>query len=432
MDNKDEEFDFIKEKIKDKPINKKKVAMKVGGVVILAIVFGIVSCCAFYIAQPWAKKKFAKVELQDPVKFPDETNLDSEANEETQETETPVVVRETVDLEIEDFKKLYGKLYDVAMESRKALVFINTVTNDTDILFEKEYEKQGNIVGLIVYDDSQFIYILAEQRGINDTDSITVTFFDDTQAEAARQSSDSSTGLAVIKVPIAQMEEDTHNKINVGIVNTPSSCKFGEPVIAVGNPSGRNSFVQYGCITSKSSTFVPVETSSDEKATTYDINYPLIHTDMAGNGYGSGIIINLDGSIAGFITQKFGEASSSYLTAFEIKSIKTLIENLCNKSNIPYMGIKGMDVPEALTASDGIPKGIFIERVASDSPAAVAGLMGSDVITSINGVEMNTTEDFKKIIEEASPEQSLEIIVQRKSAEEYVEMAPFTVKLGVL
>ena len=43
-ENEKEEFAFIKEKIKNKPLNKRRIILKTAFTVVLAVVFGLVSC----------------------------------------------------------------------------------------------------------------------------------------------------------------------------------------------------------------------------------------------------------------------------------------------------------------------------------------------------------------------------------------------------
>ena len=52
QENKQDKYEFISEKIKDKPVNKKKLAYHVCIVVFLAVLFGIVASVTFVLCQP--------------------------------------------------------------------------------------------------------------------------------------------------------------------------------------------------------------------------------------------------------------------------------------------------------------------------------------------------------------------------------------------
>lgn len=60
-ENEKEEFAFIKEKIKNKPLNKRRIILKTAFTVVLAVVFGLVSCFVFTWMRPvmeeWLEKK---------------------------------------------------------------------------------------------------------------------------------------------------------------------------------------------------------------------------------------------------------------------------------------------------------------------------------------------------------------------------------------
>lgn len=71
---------------------------------------------------------------------------------------------------------------------------------------------------------------------------------------------------------------------------------------------------------------------------------------------------------------------------------------------MPYLGIKGQTVTDEIAATNKIPKGIYISAVETNSPAYKSGIQSGDVITQINGTEINNMESFmmqlEKIIRE--------------------------------
>ena len=52
QENKQDKYEFISEKIKEKPVNKKKLVYHVCFVVLLAVLFGIVASVTFVLCQP--------------------------------------------------------------------------------------------------------------------------------------------------------------------------------------------------------------------------------------------------------------------------------------------------------------------------------------------------------------------------------------------
>jgi len=60
---KEEEFRFITEKIKAKPLDKKKAVLKAVGFIGAAALFGIIACFMSVLAKPFAESLFAKEEV---------------------------------------------------------------------------------------------------------------------------------------------------------------------------------------------------------------------------------------------------------------------------------------------------------------------------------------------------------------------------------
>ena len=80
MPYKNDEKHFIKEKIKDKPVNKKQIVRKVIEVTGYAILFGFVSCLVFCALQSEIESWFAPKNDQ-WVGIPKDTLSDDEASE---------------------------------------------------------------------------------------------------------------------------------------------------------------------------------------------------------------------------------------------------------------------------------------------------------------------------------------------------------------
>ena len=88
QENKQDKYEFISEKIKDKPVNKKKLTYHVCVVVLLAVLFGIVASVTFVLCQP-------KIDgMLHPQEDPTITIPKDEPEQET-ETEDPDTETET-------------------------------------------------------------------------------------------------------------------------------------------------------------------------------------------------------------------------------------------------------------------------------------------------------------------------------------------------
>lgn len=52
----EQEFAFIKEKIKDKPINKRRLLIRAGYNILCAVIFGVVACVVFVWLRPYLEE----------------------------------------------------------------------------------------------------------------------------------------------------------------------------------------------------------------------------------------------------------------------------------------------------------------------------------------------------------------------------------------
>ena len=63
-----DQFSFINEKIKEKPVNKKRLLMQAGFIALMAVVFGIIASLVFAYFQP----KFESLFCPDPLSIEEE------------------------------------------------------------------------------------------------------------------------------------------------------------------------------------------------------------------------------------------------------------------------------------------------------------------------------------------------------------------------
>ena len=64
--------DFMIEKIKERPVNKKKLLRKTITTVAMAVIFGLIACVTFLTLEPVISNILYPEEKPDPVIFPEE------------------------------------------------------------------------------------------------------------------------------------------------------------------------------------------------------------------------------------------------------------------------------------------------------------------------------------------------------------------------
>ena len=428
----EQEFDFIKEKIKDKPINRRRLLIRMIYNLLCAVVFGVAACFVFVLLKPYMEEwlypekestiNIPKDDLpveQDSEKKEDEPQKEEESKKEEEEPKAPekVVVQK---LELEDYQKLQDKLYAIGKQANKSVVTVTGVTSSKD-WFDTPYENKNRSAGIIIGNNGQELLILTEKKIIADAQTINITFINEKEVSTQLKKYDGNTGIAIISVPLTEIPEDTMKEIEVAVLGNSYNIIQGTTVLAIGSPLGANYSILCGTIT-----------SYQNKVSTIDTNYTIFTTDIVGSENGSVVLINLEGEIVGLVLQDYSNQDDrNTITALSISELKQVIQDLSNNQDITYVGLRVSTVTNAIAKEYGIPKGVYIKSVELDSPAMAAGLQEADVMIAINGEEISSMEQYYQKIYTKKPDEVITITVKRQNGESYVDL-DCTVTVGVL
>ena len=422
--------DFMREKIKQKPVNKRKLLRRTVITVVMAVVFGMVACVTFLILEPVISNRLYPEEEPQEVVFPEETLMeemnpeDMLVNDEVEEDPQPVEVEledeqieellSQVEFSLEDYQSVYNELKKLAEKANRAVVTVAGVTSDVD-WFNNIYENVASASGVIVADNGKAMLVLVSAGTLNGADTIEVTFCDQTQAEAEILQKDPATGLAILSVPLASISEETMEVITKAELGSSSTNSLlGTPVIALGSPLGTSGSVCYGVVTSTG-------TAIDMP----DASYKKLTTDIYGSRNATGVIINLKGMVIGIIDNvNTSNDMTNLLTAYGITELKRTIEQMSNDKERAYLGIYGADVPkEALEDPEvDIPTGTYVREIEIDSPAMAAGIQSGDVVIRVGETPVNSYYDLLNIIRGAEPEEMLTFTLVRQGHEMKVDV----------
>lgn len=418
------DIDFIKEKVKERPVNKRKLLKRTIITASMAVIFGLIACFTFLVLEPvfsnwlYPEEDPAPVQLQEEAAneemLPEDMVLETESEEEKESTPVTSTVVQKIDMSVSDYQKLYSNLYKLVQDAAKSMVTVTGVVSDVD-WFNNTFENKGQTAGLIVADNGKELMILTEKETVEQAEKVHVTFCDNTQVTAALKQADPTTGLAVISVNLADIGEDTKEIIKAAKLGSSNSGSglLATPVIALGRPMGNVNSVAYGMIT-----------SMDTVLNLTDGNYRLLTTDIYGSTSGSGVIINLNGQVLGIISQRNNSSDAKNLvSALGISDLKNNIEKLSNGQAMAALGIYGTDVPEEIQESQGVPAGAYVTGIVMDSPAMVAGIQSGDVIVKMGTEEITSFQEFNKEMMSLVPDSQITITVMRQVQDEYQEMA---------
>ena len=403
------DIDFIKEKVKERPINKRKLLKRTMITASMAVIFGLIACFTFLVLEPvfsnwlYPEEEPAPVQLQEEAEneemLPEDMVLETETEEEKESAPIASTVVQKVDMSVSDYQKLYSNLYKLAQDGAKSMVTVTGVVSDVDWL-NNTYENKGQTAGLIVADNGKELMILTEKEIVEQAEKVHVTFCDNTQATATVKQSDPTTGLAVICVSLSDISDETKEAIKAAKLGSSNSGSglLATPVIALGRPM-------------------------DTVLNLTDGNYHLLTTDIYGSTNGSGVIINLNGQVLGIISQRNNSSDAKNLiSALGISDLKNNIEKLSNGQPMATLGIYGTDVPAEIQESQGVPAGAYITGIVMDSPAMVAGIQSGDVIVKMGTEEITSFKEYKEEMMTLLPDSQITLTVMRQVQDEYQEM----------
>jgi len=415
--NNQEEYELIRERIKTRPINRKKLFRRTVITAAMAVIFGVLACITFLVLEPVFSNMLTPEEepVANEVKIPideDETLPKDMILEEEEETKTQIIFqeKERTTTMLEDYISTYDEMYDLSRKCQKSVVTVAGVSQDVD-WFNDSYESQKVTTGLIVANNGIELLILTDSQTIKNTETIEVTFFNELVATGTLKGTDKNTGLAIVAVPVESLTSTLLDPEIIAILgNSKTNRLMGSPVMALGRPLGNKTSMEEGIITSKSNIINLI-----------DNNYEMFTTDMRGYETSNGIVFNMVGEVIGIIWQKNTALDKNTINAIGISDIKRTIERLSNGKERAYLGIRGTDVTiDAI--SEGVPVGAYVIEIDMSSAAMSAGIQSGDVITKIDGYEVTSYTVFTEAIAQHNPGDEVSVTIKRLSGEEYREM----------
>ena len=207
----------------------------------------------------------------------------------------------------------------------------------------RQQESKSAGSGIIISQNDTELLIVTNNHVVEGSETLTVTFVDETSVEALIKGTDSARDLAVVAVPLEKIPDETMDAIKLATLCDSDGIKVGEPAIAIGNALGYGQSVTMGIVS-----------ATERTISGYDGTY--IQTDAAINpGNSGGALLNINGEVIGINSAKINASEVEGMGfAIPISDTTDIIENLMNKETRSkvseaergYLGIKGYDVTE--------------------------------------------------------------------------------------
>jgi Do/DeqQ family serine protease len=270
----------------------------------------------------------------------------------------------------------------------------------------KEQEERGSGSGFIISQDG---ILLTNAHVVEGADSVTVTLRDGREFKGKVLGTDPLTDVAAIRI-------EGKNLPTVSLGNS-DQLKPGEWAIAIGNPLGLDNTVTAGIISATGRTSAQVGVP--------DKRIGFIQTDAAINpGNSGGPLLNQRGDVIGMNTAiRAGAQGLGF--AIPINAARNIADQLIAKGKVshPYIGIQMRTlnadlkrrINEDANANFSVKadRGVLVNRIVQNSPAAKGGLKRGDVISKVNGQAVNSAEDVQAQVDRATVGGDLSMEVDR-------------------
>lgn len=186
--------------------------------------------------------------------------------------------------------------------------------------------------------------------------------------------------------------------------------QVGDLVLAIGNPFGVGQTVTNGIISALNRTETGITDSGS-----------FIQTDAAINpGNSGGALVDMDGDLIGINTAIFSRTGSSSGVGFAVPAamVRRVVESAVGGASSvvrPWLGVRGDTVSSDIARSLGLerPQGVIVTDVYPGGPGARAGIRAGDVITAIDGAEVNDQGGLNYRVGTRSPDETVRVTVLR-------------------
>jgi Do/DeqQ family serine protease len=246
--------------------------------------------------------------------------------------------------------------------------------------------------------------VVTNYHVVNGMQQIRVILSDRREFNARLVLGDERSDLAVLQL------EGVNERLPVLNIDDREEQQVGDLVLAIGNPFGVGQTVTNGIISALNRTETNISDSGS-----------FIQTDAAINpGNSGGALVDMDGELIGINSAIFSRSGTSSGVGFAIPAsmVKRVVENAVGGATVvvrPWLGVKGETVSADIARSLGLerPQGVIITQVWTNGPGARAGLREGDVITAVDGAEINDQGGLNFRVGLHNPNETVEVTVLR-------------------
>lgn len=269
---------------------------------------------------------------------------------------------------------------------------------------QKREQRSGGS-GVIISTDG---YIVTNNHVVENSTKLRVKLNDGRTFDARKIGTDSATDVALIKI-------DAENLPTLAF-GSSDALRLGEWVLAIGSPFDLQSTITAGIVSAKARQLDVIPDDFRLEA--------FIQTDAAVNpGNSGGALVNTRGELVGINTVIKSSTGSYIGYSFAVpESIVRKVVSDLKEYGIVQRALLGIsyryidqDFIDAMGKEVGISTvgGVYVASVVEDGAASEAGLRKGDIITNIDGVEIDAPSKLAEQIGKHRPNDKIKIIVKR-------------------
>jgi S1-C subfamily serine protease len=321
---------------------------------------------------------------------------------------------------------------DIYKRTAPGVVFIRAqVVEDTpspfDFGFPQQQRGEATGSGFVVDRDGT---IITNAHVVAGATKVTVQFADKHVVDAKILGRDESTDLAVLRVSAKPSE------LTPLPLGSSRSVQVGDPTIAIGNPFGLERTLTTGVVSATKRTI--------QAPDGFEID-GVIQTDAAINpGNSGGPLLDAAGRVIGINSQietgGNGNGNIGIGFAVPIDTAKRLLPELEKTGRVDrgFLGVDALTIDDSLSDLNlPVDRGVLVQTVTPGSPAAKAGIMGGDIvatldgnqirfggdiITAVDGKKLRTREELAKAISDKKQGDKVKIELVRDGKKHSVEV----------
>ena len=231
--------------------------------------------------------------------------------------------------------------------------------------------------------------------------------------------------LAVIKIT------DPPSDLKPATFADSSKAAVGEIVLAMGNPIGLSSSATNGIISATGRTVTEPQSANTPAATLTD----MIQTSAPINpGNSGGALVDLTGAIVGIPTltavdQDLGGTYPGIGFAISSDTAKNIADQIIDSGKVTNSGIASLGVTgRTVVDANSKPVGVGVVSVTAGGPAADAGIVAGDIITSLDKVGITSMAALSAELSTLSPNQQVPVGITKQDG----STSTVTATLGTL